>query len=152
MEIGAFIAGISLATSPVAYYIAENLKPLRDFFLVLFFFSLGASFQLDLLAEVAVPSAVLASCILISKPIVFRILLRKVSESESTSWEIGYRLGQISEFSLLIAFVATTQAIISQYASHLIQATAIITFLISSYLVVMKYPTPIGTSDKLRRD
>ena len=75
-----------------------------------------------------------------------------MSESESTSWEIGYRLGQISEFSLLIAFVATTQAIISQYASHLIQATAIITFLISSYLVVMKYPTPIGNSDKLKRD
>ena len=152
LEIGAFIAGISLATSPVAYYIAENLKPLRDFFLVLFFFSLGASFQLNLLAEVAVPSAVMASCILIAKPIVFRILLRKVSEGESTSWEIGFRLGQISEFSLLIAFVATTQAIISQYASHLIQATAIITFLISSYLVVMKYPTPIGASDKLRRD
>ena len=57
LEIGAFIAGISLATSPIAYYVAENLKPLRDFFLVLFFFSLGASFQLNLLAEVAVPSA-----------------------------------------------------------------------------------------------
>ena len=152
LEIGAFIAGVSLATSPIAYYVAENLKPLRDFFLVLFFFSLGASFQLNLLAEVAVPSAVLASSMLIAKPIVFRFLLRKVSESDSVSWEIGYRLGQISEFSLLIAFVATSQAIISQHASHLIQASAIITFLISSYLVVMKYPTPIGTSDKLRRD
>ena len=41
LEIGAFIAGVSLATSPIAYYIAENLKPLRDFFLVLFFFSLN---------------------------------------------------------------------------------------------------------------
>ena len=45
-EIGAFIAGISLATSPISQYIAVNLKPLRDFFLILFFFSLGA--QLDL--------------------------------------------------------------------------------------------------------
>src|SRR3990167_2833677 len=46
-EIGAFIAGVSLAASPVAVYIAESLKPIRDFFLVIFFFSVGANFNLN---------------------------------------------------------------------------------------------------------
>jgi len=152
LEVGAFIAGVSIATSPIAFYIAENLKPLRDFFLVLFFFSLGASFHVDLLLDVAIPALFLGGIILISKPVVFRYLLHGVSESVPMGWEIGFRLGQISEFSLLIAFIATSEALISQNASHLIQATAIITFLVSSYIVVFRYPTPIGTSEKLRRD
>ncbi len=45
-EIGAFIAGVSLATNPIALFIAESFKPLRDFFLIMFFFSLGASFNI----------------------------------------------------------------------------------------------------------
>lgn len=151
-EIGAFIAGISIATSPIALYIANHLKPLRDFFLILFFFSIGAEFQLGLLGEVIVPALVLAVVVLIAKPIVFRVLLVRISESSEKSWEIGFRLGQISEFSLLIAFLASSQSLISQNASHVIQATAILTFLISSYLVVFRYPTPIAASDKLRRD
>ena len=152
LEVGAFIAGVSIATSPIAYYIAENLKPLRDFFLVLFFFSLGASFHLGLLMDVALPALLLAGTILIVKPLVFRVLLHGVSESVSVGWEVGFRLGQISEFSLLIAFVATSEALISQNASHLIQATAIITFLVSSYLVVFRYSTPIGVSEDLRKN
>jgi Kef-type K+ transport system membrane component KefB len=152
LEVGAFVAGVSIATSPIAFYIAENLKPLRDFFLVLFFFSLGASFHVDLLLDVAIPALFLGGIILISKPVVFRYLLHGVSETVPMGWEIGFRLGQISEFSLLIAFIATSEALISQNASHLIQATAIITFLVSSYIVVFRYSTPIGTSEKLRRD
>ncbi|MCZ6501598.1 MAG: cation:proton antiporter [Gammaproteobacteria bacterium] len=152
LEIGAFIAGVSIATSSISMYIATNLKPLRDFFLILFFFSLGASFQLDLLGDVIVPAILLAGLILALKPVVFRYLLSGVSETVPLGWEIGFRLGQISEFSLLIAFIATAEALISQNASHLIQATAILTFLISSYIVVFKYPTPIAVSDRLRRD
>ena len=152
LEIGAFIAGVSIATSSISMYIATNLRPLRDFFLVLFFFSLGASFHLDLLGDVIVPAILLAGLILALKPLVFRYLLSGLSETVPLGWEIGFRLGQISEFSLLIAFIATGEALISQNASHLIQATAILTFLISSYIVVFKYPTPIAVSDRLRRD
>ena len=61
-------------------------------------------------------------------------------------------MGQISEFSLLIAFIATAENLIGNHASHLIQATAILTFLVSSYLVVFRYPTPIAVKDELRRD
>lgn len=152
MEIGAFVAGVTLATSPIALYIVDNLRPLRDFFLVLFFFSLGAGFHMELLAEVALPAVVMATAMLALKPVVFRLLLRRVSESKPLAWETGFRLGQISEFSLLIAFIATAESLISQHASHLIQATAILTFLVSSYIVVFRYPTPIAVSDELRRD
>ena len=151
-EIGAFIAGVSVATSPISIYIATNLKPLRDFFLVLFFFSLGAGFQVGLLGEIFIPAIIMAALVLLLKPIVFHGLLRSLSETETNSWEIGFRLGQISEFSLLIAFIASAGHLIGEHASHLIQATAILTFLFSSYIVVFRYPTPIGVTENLRRD
>lgn len=151
-EIGAFIAGITLATNPIAQYIALNLKPLRDFFLILFFFSLGASFNLMLLGEIIVATIVLSGIMLLVKPVVFRLLLGKQSEKPALAWDIGFRLGQISEFSLLIALVAFNGSLISEKASTLIQATAIITFLISSYIVIFNLPNPIAVSDKLRRD
>lgn len=151
-EIGAFIAGITIATSPIAQYIALNLKPLRDFFLILFFFSIGARFNLSLLGDIWLACLVLACAILIIKPLTFRILLQRQSERRRLAWDIGFRLGQISEFSLLIAFVAINAGMIGEKASTLIQATAIVTFLVSSYIVIFNYPNPIAVSDKLRRD
>jgi Kef-type K+ transport system membrane component KefB len=151
-EIGAFIAGITIATSPIAQYIAVNLKPLRDFFLILFFFSVGARFDLALLNQVLAPALVLAALVLGLKPVVYRFLLKGVSEKRTLAWDLGFRLGQASEFSLLIAYVAVASALISEQASLLIQATAIITLLVSSYIVVLNYPTPIAISDRLRRD
>src|SRR5210317_1596196 len=59
-EIGAFIAGITIATSPISQYIAVNLKPLRDFFLILFFFAVGARFDLALLNQVLFPALLLS--------------------------------------------------------------------------------------------
>lgn len=152
LEIGAFLAGISLATSPISQYIAINLKPLRDFFLILFFFALGARFDLSVLGDVIVPAVVMAGLMLAMKPVVFRYLLRGVSEKNVFAWDVGFRLGQISEFSLLIAYVAAQAALIGKEASHMIQATAIITFVVSSYIVILNYPTPIAVSDRLRRD
>ncbi len=151
-EIGAFIAGVTLATSPIAQYIAISLKPLRDFFLVLFFFALGAGFNFQLLSNVIWPALVLAGAILILKPVIFRYLLGNMSERPELAWDVGFRLGQISEFSLLIAFVAFQRSILSEQGSLLIQATAIITFALSSYIVVFNYPNPIAVNDKLRRD
>ena len=151
-EIGAFIAGISIATSPIAQYIALNLKPLRDFFLILFFFSLGGGFDLSLIPHIIVPALVLAAIMLTIKPLVYRYLLRTHSETDKLSWDIGFRLGQNSEFSLLIAYIALNTQLIGNNASHLIQAAAIITFLISSYIVIFNFPSPIALSDRLRRD
>ncbi len=151
-EIGAFIGGIVLATSPIARYIAESLKPLRDFFLVIFFFALGASLDLTILYTVLIPATVLATAMLLIKPITFKYLMINLHENPQLSLEIGFRLGQISEFSLLIAVVALNTETISLQASYLIQAATIMTFIASSYFIVLKYPTPIAVSDRLRRD
>lgn len=151
-EIGAFIAGVSIATSPISQYIAVNLKPLRDFFLILFFFSVGARFDLAVLNQVLAPALVLSALVLAVKPVAYRLLLIGVSEKRSLAWDLGFRLGQASEFSLLIAYVAIGNALISEQASLLIQATTIITLLVSSYIVVLNFATPIAISDKLRRD
>ena len=62
------------------------------------------------------------------------------------------RLGQISEFSLLIAVLALDLGVISARASYLIQLSTLLTFVASTYLVVLRYPTPIAVSDRLRRD
>lgn len=151
-EIGAFVAGVALATSPIALYIADRLKPLRDFFLILFFFSLGAQLNISLLPEIIVAAVVIATAALTIKPVVFHYLLRRFSERNRLAWDAGLRLGQISEFSLLIAFVATQSGMIGEMASLTIQTAAIITFLISSYIVVLYCPTPIAINPKLRRD
>lgn len=151
-EMGAFIAGVSLASSPISQYIATHLKPLRDFFLILFFFSIGASFNLSLVPEIALPAILLALIVVILKPIIFRFFLLRIEEDNSMAWEVGFRLGQTSEFSLLIAYVAAGSNMIGIEASHIIQATAILTFLLSSYVVLLNFPSPIAIKDKLRRD
>jgi len=151
-EIGAFIAGITIATHPISQHIALSLKPLRDFFLVLFFFSLGAQFDLGLLSSIAVPALLLGGGMLVIKPVVFRYLLHRQSEKNMQAWDVGCRLGQISEFSLLITYVAYSTAMIGNEASHLIQAATILTFLVSSYIVVFNFPNPIAIKDELRRD
>lgn len=151
-EVGAFIAGIFLATSPIAQYIALNLKPLRDFFLILFFFSLGAQLNIGLLPDLIVPVLTLAALVLLLKPFVFQLLLRRAGEKRPLAWDVGFRLGQISEFSLLVLFVAAENALIGERATLLVQAAAILTFVISSYIVVFNFPNPIAVSDRLRRD
>jgi Kef-type K+ transport system membrane component KefB len=152
LEIGAFIAGVSIATSPISLYIGESLKPLRDFFLIIFFFSLGASFDFNMVGVVIFPSVLIAMLVLGGKPIIFKFLLRGAGEISGRSEEIGVRLGQISEFSLLIAVMALDLKVIGEKASYLIQVATLLTFIISSYLIVLRYPTPIAISDKLRRD
>jgi Kef-type K+ transport system membrane component KefB len=151
-EMGAFVAGITLATHPVAQFMTEKLKPIRDFFLVLFFFTLGAGFKLHVLADIWLYALVLSLLVLIIKPITFKLLLNQQSEKNILSWDIGFRLGQISEFSLLISYLAIGSNLIGENAAHTIQATAVITFIVSTYIVIFKYPNPIAPSSKLRRD
>lgn len=151
-EIGAFIAGITLAASPIALFITMKLKPLRDFFLVLFFFSLGASFNLDIISTIILPATALATCALVIKPFIFEKLFVKAREKRAISREVGFRLGQISEFSFLIAVLAAEARFIEQNTSYMIQLATLITFVISSGIVVMNFRTPIATSDRLRRD
>lgn len=151
-EIGALIAGVALASSPISLYITEKLKPLRDFFLVMFFFSLGAGFNLSVVNQIILPALLLATTLIVVKPLVFTLLLQWSGERTLISREVGFRLGQASEFSLLIAVLAVQSGFIPEKTSYLIQLTTLLTFIFSSYIIVVNYPTPIATSDRLRRD
>lgn len=151
-DIGAFIAGVALASSPISLFIAESLKPLRDFFLVMFFFSVGATFNFSYANQVVIPACLLGGLMLVLKPVCFHMLFVKSGEKSLVSKEVGMRLGQASEFSLLVASIALSTHLISDVASNLIQATTILTFIVSSYVVVLKYPTPMSLSDKMRKD
>ena len=149
---GAFIAGVSLATVPIALVIAEELKPLRDFFLILFFFSIGAKFDLFVSQQLIVPGLILTTLLMIVKPVMFRWGFNVIGEKPKYSAQLGVRLGQASEFSLLIAFSALASGLIEERSSYLIQLVVVLTFVLSTYWVVSVYPTPISYKKGQRKD
>lgn len=152
IEIGAFVGGVAMASSPIALYVAERLHPIRDFFLVLFFVAIGAHFEFATAGGILLPAFALATLFLVIKPIVFKYVLIRSAESAKTAHEAGVRLGQLSEFSLLLVFIALKSGIIGQeFADYILLAT-VLTFLGSSYRVVHRYPTPVAFSDRLRRN
>jgi Kef-type K+ transport system membrane component KefB len=151
-EIGAFIAGVALASSRISFFIAESLKPLRDFFLIIFFFTLGAGLDVAMLVDVLVPAMLLAAVLLLVKPWVFRGLLEYSGENRTRATEIGVRLGQGSEFTLLVAVLALETGVVRHQAAHLLELTAILSMMVSMYLIVWRYPTPIAVRDDLRRN
>lgn len=151
-ETGAFFAGVVLARHAVSRFIADALKPLRDFFLVLFFFTLGAKIDFSLMKDILFPSLTMALVFILFKPWIFKNAFVWTGEDKNFSTEAGFRLGQLSEFSLLVAILALQLGHISNPAAQLIQLVTIFTFIASSYIVVFKYPTPIGVTNKLIRD
>ncbi|MDX2164762.1 MAG: cation:proton antiporter [Gammaproteobacteria bacterium] len=152
--IGAFIAGVAIAEGPVASYIADNLRPLRDFCLVMFFFTIGAGFNFQLIPEILVPSLILAFIFMVIKPPVFCFLLKQSGEAKPLAKEAGIRLGQGSEFALILGAMAymLRPDLIGAKANYLIQAVTMITFIVSCYWVVMKYPTPMSYDKKLLKE
>jgi len=154
-EIGAFIAGVSLSRNPISFYISENLKQLRDFFLVLFFFVLGAHMNLFILWDNIIQILIIAGVFLIIKPILFNFLLQKnyvLIDHQYDPFDISLRLGQISEFSLLILYESSKYNFIDKTAYNVMQAVIIITFIVSSYIIINWLNTPLAVSDKLRAD
>lgn len=151
-EIGAFIGGVTLATSPISLIISEKLKSLREFFLILFFFSIGAQFDVAILKSVWLLTLILGTTLVVVKPFVFRRAFLFSKERENISKELGFRLGQASEFSLIVAYMAYGTAKISKQSSSLIQLTVIFTFIVSTYLVSNMYKTPIGANKENRKD
>ncbi|MCK5002853.1 MAG: cation:proton antiporter [Gammaproteobacteria bacterium] len=151
-EMGAFIAGVTFASSPVAQVVAENLKPLRDFFLILFFFAIGANINLLMAGRVLLDASIIAVALVLLKPLIFHYGFQWIGEPEHTSLELGSRLGQASEFSILVALTALSGGFISEQGSYLIQTVVVMTFILSTYWVVYKYPTPISSRATHRKD
>jgi len=151
-EIGAFTAGVILATNPISFYISEKLKPLRDFFLLLFFFALGVQTNLILLKEKFMYICLFLLIILILKPIIFRLSFRISNINLDIIKEMSIRVDQMSEFGILIAITAYNKNLINEEIYNLISLTIIISFILSSYLTSFKYPSPISPIEELKME
>ena len=136
-ELGALFAGVSLAGLPYAMEMSSRLKPLRDFFVILFFVSLGESFVFDDFGRVLVPAVVLSIIVLIGKPLFVMASLGLLRYTKITSFKAGVHLSQISEFSIVLVVLASTQGLIDPIATSIITMVALITIGVSSYF--MKY-------------
>lgn len=143
-EIGAFVAGLSIASCPIALAIAEHLKPLREFFLILFFFAVGSNLNFSLDPRLLLSAIIFGIFLVPLKAIVFRFAFNKSGESGVMSKELSVRLSQSSEFSLLVALSAISIGAMSADEAMVIQLATITTFVVSTYWVVLKYPTPIS--------
>ncbi|HMA69829.1 MAG TPA: cation:proton antiporter [Candidatus Mcinerneyibacterium sp.] len=143
-EIGSFIAGVTLAISPISLYLIDRLKPLRNFFLVLFFFTLGANFDFLAAKNILIPGFIIVFILMVSKPIIYYYGFNLIKESKAISKEIGIRLGQCSEFALIVGYSAFRDNLISPDIYYLLQLVTISTFIISTFIVVKKYKTPIS--------
>jgi Kef-type K+ transport system membrane component KefB len=151
-ELGAFVAGLSIASCIVAQVIAEHLKPLREFFLILFFFAVGAQLNLALELKLLIAAILFGALIVPLKAFVFQHAFRWAGESAEISKELATRLSQSSEFSLLVAFSALSIGLLTEESAMLIQVTTITSFILSTYWVVLKYPTPISNDRQLNQD
>ncbi|MCB9820273.1 cation:proton antiporter [Candidatus Nomurabacteria bacterium] len=134
-EVGALFAGVSLAGLPYAVETASRLKPLRDFFIVLFFVYLGEIFVFDDVQGVIVPAIILSLITLIGKPLFVMSALGALGYTKFTSFKTAIHLSQISEFSIVLVVFAATNGIIDETVVSIITLVALITIAISSYLM-----------------
>ena len=151
-ELGAFVAGISIGSCIVARAIAEHLKPLREFFLILFFFAVGASLNFNLDIKLLLAAILFGTLLVPFKALLFRFAFNRAGESEKLSTELAARLAQSSEFSLLIVFSALSMGVLSNDSAMVIQIATIVSFIVSTYWVVLKHPTTIAGDSSLRQD
>lgn len=141
VEVGALFAGVTLAHLPYVHQIGAKLKPLRDFFIILFFISLGESLELANLTSAIVPALILSAVTLVIKPLVVMTSLGLLRYTKRTSFMTSINLSQISEFSIILIVLAHSAGMVSAQLSAIITLVAIITIATSTYL--MKYDDAI---------
>ncbi|MFH1210215.1 MAG: cation:proton antiporter [archaeon] len=139
--IGAFIAGVSLASLPYNYNIAGQIKPLRDFFLTLFFVSLGMELTFVNITSLIIPLIILVLIVIILKPWIIMFFTSLFGYKKRTSFITGLNLAQISEFSLTIVAQGLILGHVSQELFSLTVFLAIITLILTSYMI--KYSNSI---------
>ncbi|MFQ5508391.1 MAG: cation:proton antiporter [Leptospirillia bacterium] len=139
-EVGAFVAGVSLAATPFHDAIGARLTALRDFLLLFFFVDLGAHVNLGYMDEILLPTLVLSAFALLLKPILTGALLLGAGYNSRTATLTGLTLGQISEFSLILAAMGMAVGHLDAQAVSMMTLTALITITASSYLIRFLYP------------
>lgn len=136
IEIGALLAGLALAMSPFSYEIASRMKPIRDFFIIMFFLLLGSHLVLTDIGSLMNQAIILSIFVLIGNPIIVLILMNFLGYKRKVSFMAGLAVAQISEFSLILAAMALSYGHITQEVVTLITLVGIITIAGSTYLIL----------------
>ncbi len=136
VEVGALVAGVSLSITPFADSIASRLKPLRDFFIVLFFILLGSNLVLTNISELLLSTLLLSLFVLIGKPLIVFYLMNMLGYKTKQSFQSGISLAQVSEFSLILATLGLSIGQLDSTTVSVITLTALITIAGSSYFIL----------------
>jgi Kef-type K+ transport system membrane component KefB len=138
-EVGAFLAGMTLAATPYREAIAARLVGLRDFLLLFFFIELGA--QLDISAAVGqlLDASLLSVFVLVGNPLIVLVIMGAMRYRKRTSFLAGLTVAQISEFSLILVALGVRVGHIDQSVLGVVTAVGIITIVLSTYLILYSH-------------
>ncbi len=141
VEVGAFLAGIALASTPFREAIASRLVSLRDFLLLFFFLDLGAKLQLDQLGDQWVAAVVLSLFVLLGKPLLVMVIMGLMRYRRRTSYLTGTTLAQISEFSLIFVALGVRVGHIDDSILGVVTIVGLMTIALSTYLIIYSKQT-----------
>lgn len=136
LEVGAFLAGISLASTAFREVLAARLVTLRDFLLLFFFISLGSHLELSLSGRQWLTVLVLTLFVLLVKPLLVAGIMGGMGYSKRTGFLAGISLGQISEFSLILGALGMQFGHLDQNILGMLTLMGVITIGVSSYLIL----------------
>lgn len=139
LEIGAVIAGLSLASSKYQPEIASRVKPLRDFFIVIFFIILGSMADFSNILQVILPAFLLALVVVILKPMFLFFIFRMENFTRRNSFLSALSSAPLSEFGFIILFAAISGGYLSGHELSIFTLAAILSIFLSSYLMVYSY-------------
>lgn len=135
IEIGAVIAGISLGASPYQSQIASRIRPLRDFFIILFFIVLGSQMQIGDINSAITPALILALFVLVADPFILFFVMRRMKYTRRNSFLAGITAAQVSEFGFILIFKGRELGYLQGNELTILTMVALITIVISSYLI-----------------
>lgn len=136
LEAGALIAGMTLSMSPYRHEIAARLRPLRDFFILMFFIVLGVQMDFTNIAHIIIPGIIFSLFILIGNPLIVIILMSIMGYTRRTSFKAGLTVAQISEFSLILIGLGVALGQVSPTLLSLTTIVGLITIAGSTYLIL----------------
>lgn len=136
LEIGALSAGVALASSSFAVEIGSKMKPLRDFFILLFFVLLGSQIVFSDFGSVVGPAILLSAFVLVGNPLIMIIIMNLLGYKSRTGFLSGLTVAQISEFSLILVALGYSFGHVSRATVSLITLVGIITITGSTYLIL----------------
>ncbi|MBI3051084.1 cation:proton antiporter [Candidatus Woesearchaeota archaeon] len=135
IAIGAFLAGISLASLEYSIEIVSRVKSLRDFFATIFFVSLGVQIPLVSSGLLLKNAILLSAFVLLANPVVVYIILQFLGYDRKVSFISGIGIAQISEFSLILIALGVSMGYLAPELLSLTSIVAIITITLTSYLI-----------------